>query len=375
MELAQRKLDRIREAWNNYFLDYAFCQERIHFTKEVATNYFGDLASYLDDTFPIISKKPFTDESKEHLGNAMALLQAIYVQQDLVDELMIIFGLPRSNNDFKKSNRDLRNHLIGHPISRDKKGNLTSTVLLRYDNPESEITYVYYESGNFYQGEMRGRSIDLIIEEHTKYMHRNLDIILKKIQKILYAYRKELKRILDSMKSYCHFEVLIEDTFTYFEEIRNLDHLYKKDRLLYYHSKRKDHPRYAHAIRLFRQDLKAGLREKIKDVAEYGKPVVIPPPYDPADHPPIEIIYVTADDFKGKRRKYKKDLGYELSKLQEKHHPLGLNYLLRRFAERPLVGDELRFMQANLHDDREYYAGYHYVTKLLKGQSSRMFYE
>lgn len=374
MELAERKLDRIRSAWNDYFLQYAFCQKEINYSEEVATNYFGDVVAYLDDTFPIISKKPFLDNDKEHLGNAMALLQAIYVQQDLMDELMIIFALPKSNNDFKKENRDLRNHLIGHPISRDKTGKLISTVFFRYDNPSNEISYVFYEWSNRYQGDMRFKSIDEIIEAHRKYLHRNFDIILKKIQTILYKQRKELKRVLSSMKNTRRFEPLVADTFIYFEEIANLDHLYKKDRLLYYYIKRKEHPRYAHAIRLFRGDLKQCLTETIADISSYGKPVTLPPPYDPASQPKIEIIYVDDDTFKGKRRKYKKDLGYEISKLHEKGHPLGLDYLLGRFADRPSVGDELRFMRSNLHDDTEYYAGYHYVKKLLKRVSSRMFY-
>lgn len=93
MDIIVKKLDKIREAWNFSFLDYDFCRRHINYTEEVATNYFGDIANYFDDTFPIISQTTFDDDRKEHLSNAIALLQAIYIQQDLMDELMIIFAL------------------------------------------------------------------------------------------------------------------------------------------------------------------------------------------------------------------------------------------------------------------------------------------
>ncbi len=375
MQLAKRKLDVIGQAWNSYFLEYQFCQKHINYSEEVATNYFGDVVSYLDDTFPIISREQFLDGRKNHLSSAMALLQAIFVQQDLVDELLVIFGLPKSNNDFKKTNRDLRNHLIGHPVSRSKDGKLVSTVFLRYDNPDEEIVYVLYETVNGFRGDMKHVSIDSIISDHTRYLHRNFDIVLKKIRTILYLQRKELKRMLASLDKKTKFAILVEDVFTYFEEFTEWDFTYKKERLREYYERRKEHRRYAYVITLFRKDLRTSLTERITDIGAYGKEITLPPPFDPTTVPEIKFISVTAETFKGKRRKYKKSMSYEFSKLQQKDHPLGLNYLLERFGDRPLVGDELRHMQANRYNDTEYYASYHYVKKLLRGIKSRMFYE
>ncbi len=373
-KLAKIKLDNIRVAWNHYFLEYRFCQGHINYNAETATNYFGDVVAYFDDTFKVISKEPFSNERSEHLGAAMALLQSIYVQQDLMDELMIMFGLPRSGNEHKKTNRDLRNRLIGHPVSRDRKGDLVSTVFLRYDNPVHEIIYVLYEMKDRFKGRMQAESIDHIIEEHIKYLNRNFNIILKKTKTILYKQKKELEKILTKLRDICKTPSIIEDVFAYYEAFSEWDYCYKKERLLEYWQKRKEHPRYAYIIKQFRKELKESLMEKIEDIKSFNKELVIPPPFDPSSIPPIKITVVTAETFKGKKRKFKTDLTYELSKLHQKDHPFGINYFLHRFGDTPLVGDELRHMKTNLYNDTEYFVGYRYVEKLLKVVLSDTFY-
>jgi hypothetical protein len=375
MDQIIKKLDKIREAWNFSFLDYKYCRQNINYTEEVATNYFGDIACYFDDTFPIISQTTFDDVRKEHLSSAIALLQAIYVQQDLMDELMIIFALPKSNDDFKVENRNLRNELIGHPISRDKKNkSLKSSVLFRYDNPTHEITYVLYEASNGFKGSGKSISISLIIERHDKYLNRNFDIILKKITSILFKHRKELKRILANLQKRVKFESLIEDVSTYFDKFSEFDYTYKTGRLLEYYQKRNEHPRYSYAIQLFKQELKTTLMEKIDSITSFGKEATFIKPTK-TESPKIKIIYVSAESYEGKKRRYKKNMNYEFSKLHQKDHPFGVDYFLERFGEWPKVGDELRHMKSNIYNDTEYYASYNYLKKLLKGVRSTMFYE
>ncbi|MBL0883183.1 MAG: hypothetical protein IBJ16_07550 [Chitinophagaceae bacterium] len=375
MELIIKKLDKIRDAWNFSFLDYDFCRKHINYSEEVATNYFGDIASYFDDTFPIISQSTFDDDRKEHLSSAIALLQAIYVQQDLIDELMIIFALPKSNSDFKEENRKLRNQLVGHPISRDKTNkSLSSSVLFRYDNPTHEITYVLYEASNGFKGSWRSISISSIIDRHEKYLNKNFDIILKKIITILFKHRKELKRILKSLPKRIKFELLIEDVFTYFDKFSEFDYTYKRERLLEYYQRRSEHTRYAYAIQLFKQELKATLIEKIDSIKSFGKECDIHSTL-PEIVSEIKIKFVSTGPYKGKKRRYKKDMSYEFGKLHQKDHPVGVDYFLERFGNWPTVGDELRHMKTNIYNDTEYYASYNYLKKLLKGVHSTMFFE
>lgn len=376
MELAKQKLDKINEAWNWYFLEYAFCQDRINYSEEVQTNYYGDLYAYFSDTFPLISKEPFGDGRKDHLGNAVALLQAIYVQQDLMDELMIIFGLPRSGSEHKEANRNLRNRLVGHPLSRDKKTKeLISTVFMRYDNPENEIAYILYEAPKYLNGQWKRESIDKIIEEHDRYLNRNLDIILRKIKKILYAQRKHLKQLHKKTKSKVFDASIIEDTFLYFEAIADDDHRFKKERLEEYYRRREEHPRYRYSITDFQQTLQSYLEEKIKDIETYGADATVPPPFDPSSLPKIKVTIVRPEDFDDRKIRHKDDLHYEFSKLLQKDHIFGLDYFIRTFSHMRDAAEELANMKAHKHNDTEYFASYYYLKEVMKGKSSNELYK
>lgn len=40
------KLDKIADIWNNFILEYKFCNKKIKFNDEIKTNYFGDILGY-----------------------------------------------------------------------------------------------------------------------------------------------------------------------------------------------------------------------------------------------------------------------------------------------------------------------------------------
>ena len=121
MNIIKSKLTKINFHWNEYYFIKEFFQEKINFTDEVKTNYYGDLNNYLHDTLDLV--KPFKKikSDKDYISQIIVLLQVIYTQQDLIDELLHIFKLQNSIKEDKNPNRDIRNELIGHPISRDKR--------------------------------------------------------------------------------------------------------------------------------------------------------------------------------------------------------------------------------------------------------------
>ncbi len=41
------KLDKIADIWNNFILEYKFCNNKIKFNDEIKTNYFGDILGYI----------------------------------------------------------------------------------------------------------------------------------------------------------------------------------------------------------------------------------------------------------------------------------------------------------------------------------------
>ena len=375
MELIKAKLKVIENAWEYYFRKYKFCQDRVAYTKDVATNYFFDITSYFDDTIALVSGKMIVNHHEHALSNAIVLLQSIFVQQDLMDELLYIFKLAESTELHKKKNRDLRNQLVGHPISKDSDG-LKSTVLIRYDNPGSDISYVLYERKNEFSGVRYNENIQAIIDEHQKYLHLNFDMLLDQINSVLKKYKIKLKTLLKKINEGNDDKLIVEQAFVYYESIDNEEYIYKKERLLEYEVRRNEHPRYASAVEQFKKELKEHLQYRIADIESYGEPVTEGPV---ADLEPIdEIIFETVTDetFAGiENRPFKKDISYELGKLHGKDWMVGVDYFIERFGSDPRMMAELTHMKDNLHNDTEYFAAYHYLVPMLEGVHSTMFYE
>lgn len=130
MEIINLKLSRITEFWNDFAWNYKIIQDRILWDEGVKTNYYGDILRYFEDTSNIIIKKPVEGNFEESIFYATGFLQIIYVQQDLTDELLQIFKIVKSDKEDKNPNRDIRNELIGHPISKDRNGRFRSSVFL-----------------------------------------------------------------------------------------------------------------------------------------------------------------------------------------------------------------------------------------------------
>lgn len=119
---------------------------------------FSDVYEYFRKTFELID----IDTEKEISVNDsffrfFGLLQIIYVQQDLIDAIAKVFGVNIENSPNRKINRELRDQLIGHPLSDErnsKKRNkkqfekntvkLKSTIILKNITPKT-FYYISYE--------------------------------------------------------------------------------------------------------------------------------------------------------------------------------------------------------------------------------------
>jgi hypothetical protein len=122
-EILDRKRSKISDIWNNYIWEYKFCNSKIKFTNDVKSNYFGDILNYFSDTFEIIYADKKTESFSENIENSISFLQAIYIQQDFIEELLHIFKCNVNKGILKQDpnysiNRELRNELVGHPIKK-----------------------------------------------------------------------------------------------------------------------------------------------------------------------------------------------------------------------------------------------------------------
>jgi len=112
----QQRIDRILRTWDNYFWEYDFLRKKINFTTELKTNCLADVLTYLDDTLPMTVGYEGNEDNANTLHNITGFLQLVYVQQDLIDEILRIFKLNKSVISDKDPNRKIRNELIWHPI-------------------------------------------------------------------------------------------------------------------------------------------------------------------------------------------------------------------------------------------------------------------
>ncbi len=123
MEVIKKKLHFIKDNWNTYFYNNSYFNKHLSSREEISTNYFGDIMHYFFDTFEILDTKKYMREDNcsftECISNSIMLLQTMYVHQDLMDEMLYIFKLKRSNSNDKIQIRqmDLCQYL-GHNFFR-----------------------------------------------------------------------------------------------------------------------------------------------------------------------------------------------------------------------------------------------------------------
>lgn len=258
------KLDRIADIWNYFIWEYDFCKRKIKFTPEVRTNYFGDILGYFQDTFDIIFDDRESKSRSDRFPNQISLLQSIYVQQDFIEELLLIFKCGIEKGDLKKDsnyfiNRDIRNELVGHPI-RKYKGEFISSCLFGYNGGKDKVTYLRYHKDNDYKFESMEFPIPEIIERHKDFLNKYFDKILNKLKLILLSFVKQIEKLQGFIDTQSFSEIL-NIASVYYESIFKDTYIYDKESLLKIYARRNEHRRYQNLIDKFYNDLKNGLKE------------------------------------------------------------------------------------------------------------------
>jgi hypothetical protein len=363
MEDVKEILEKITDAWNFYFWKNKFCQNQINFTEEVRTNYYGDILSYFNDTLELLTDVKPEKEFNKSIFQTFAILQIIYTHQDLIDELLYIFKLSKSTKSDKQTNREIRNELIGHPIRRKPIGNeLISSVFFGREFKNGTIHYILYSKDNNFSGKEVVCSLNNIIQRHNEFLNKHLNIIWKKIESVLRLLKKKLTTLETLANTKNDFRKLVNLVDHYFDSFFKENYLFKSETLLNCFERQNEHPRYAHAIRLFLDSLKEYVQRTIKNIDEIISNEIehfdasIPEIVDTYSTTNYELVGVATSNH----------LPYELSKLFEKHPVFGVSYFQIKFNNDIEVARELLNMKKNMNDDLEYYASYEYLCYLLK---------
>lgn len=362
METHSAHIEKIRHCWNYYFWDFKYCQSRIRFDEEIKTNYFGDILSYFITTYSCLKRLNHHSDSNDSIFQSIGVLQIIYVHQDLIDELLYIFKLEKSKREDKFPNREIRNKLVGHPISRGQKNELISSSFFGDEFQNGDIHYILYsKENNFKSQEIKYHLAD-IINRHDIFLEKYLTIILEKIEIILREFQNELVYLNEIVNSNLHFKKIVNLVSHKYERIFRENYLFNIEILERCFDKQDEHPRYKHIVTLFLNTLKEYLPESIINIEELFSDKY----KDEFIESPKIILQYASQSENSESEVEKRNMRYEYQKLFEKHPVFGLRYFKNRFSNDVEILRELSNMEQNEEDVLEFYSSYEYLETLLK---------
>lgn len=373
------KLKQVTDIWNYFILDYKFCSNKVKFNSDVKTNYFGDILGYFSDTIDIVFTESNYHNYPDKFVFTISFLQAIYVQQDLIQEMLEIFKTGIEKGDLKKDptysiNRDLRNELVGHPI-RKFEGRLISSTLFSYQAKNDEIQYLRYHADNNFDFETKTFKIPEIQIRHKEFLEKYLDIILEKLKTILNEFLNELNKFENVIRKN-DFKTILKLAELYFEAIFKSEYLYEKLTLLELYDRREEHLRYEKYIDKFYRDLRTQLQDERKFVQEVFEPKpIINSSTEKKDFPEIQIVFTNPSKRNKNKKPEKETYTYELSKIATRRNPSDFDFfggMLRdKCAKNHLILSELEHMKNNIFNEIEYYTSFNLICEELDEKKSR----
>lgn len=365
------KLERIADTWNYFIWEYKFCSNKIKFNEDVKTNYFGDILGYFNDTLEIVFTNNRYSDYSAKFSFTISFLQAMYIQQDFVQEMLEIFktGIDKGNlkqDPLYSINRNLRNELVGHPI-RKFEDNLISSTLFSYQEKEDEIQYLRYHKDNNFKFESKTYTIAEIQERHGAFLEKYFDIILVKLKTVLNEYLLEIDKLEKVIENH-EFETVLKLVELYFEAIFKSDFVYDKISLLKIYSRKDEHIRYQNFINRFYIDLKTAISEKrnfVKDIFE--RTLIDNSMQEILSLPTIQIVYTNNSEPLNEKRK--ETYHYEIGKIATKRNQLDFDcfggLLKAKCQNNEIVLNELDHMERNINDEIEYYTSLRLVCREL----------
>jgi hypothetical protein len=342
----EAKISRISDAWRQFFLEYESCKKEINYNSEVRTNYVADVFIYLRDTLPFLLETGNHDDSMKNVFNVFGLLQAIYVHQDLMGELLFIFKLPQSSDQNKSINRNLRNELVGHPLRR-RNDQLISSVFLGRGFHAGSINYVRYDYPDGFKSKVIDHSWNDILTRHFNFLNTCLDQMGKKIGTVIKKFQKNLVEFLPLIAT-IPFEKVIDLTTHRFEILFKHNDAYDKQFLISCDQQSSSHPRYKFLKDLFLSELTECITQTILTTEKFINPQPVKKHQAEIPRFTVELVQpgqLSEQQIRDIQRPGR--LSYEFSKLYEDHPVFGVDFFMQTYGADPIIHDELQLMKAN----------------------------
>ncbi|EPH14070.1 hypothetical protein HMPREF9713_00270 [Myroides odoratimimus CCUG 12700] len=353
------KLERLTKVWRNIISQHDFFSREIFRNQNVELKFVGNILGYLEDTSEVIYNFKETNNRVEKFYSQIGLLQSIYTQQDLIVELLKIFGFNKNElrlwqDENYKINRDIRNELIGHPMSYKKKSRgeeneFVSSCLFGYDGDKSNITYLKYSKENNFECRVEEHTVSDILLRHERFMSHYLEKILEKIKQEVVVFIKKLECFNIEIK-YTNVEKSLNDIDLYFEIMYSSWKISDKNTLLSILARIEDHDRYKNFINCFLDTLKSTVIDVRAEANEFLD---------------LQNELPSFSDPK-KDIKPNNNVSRAIGKLIDKNNfVLYSNILKRQCSDNVVVYQELKHMEDNLEDDIEYYTALRLIHKEL----------
>ncbi|MDY0143768.1 MAG: hypothetical protein RBR97_17925 [Bacteroidales bacterium] len=367
------KLKQIKDIWNNFILDYEYCSKKIKSNRDIKSNYLGDILGYFNDTIDIVFVDNYNQKYPDKFGFTISFLQAIYVHQDFIQEMLEVFKTGIEKGELKNDpsysiNRNIRNELVGHPI-RKIEGKLISSTLFSYQAKNDEIQYLRYHIDNNFDIESKTYKILEIQIRHREFLEKYLDIILEKLKIILNEYLNELKKLENVIKK-GNLETIIKLVELYFESFFEIGYLYKRKPLTEICKRRSEHIRYERYITKFLNDLTSEIQEKRNYVREVCEPKQTIISLQVKKKLSKIKFATTRQSVKINNEKpVKENYIYELDKIATRRNPSDFEFfggMLRvKCKDNHLIINELEHMKNNIYNEIEYYTSYNLICEEL----------
>lgn len=366
------KLILISEIWNNFIWNYRYCSSQIKFNGDAQTNFFGDILGYFEDTLDIIFESERVKTNKnEKFSYAISFLQAIYIQQDFIEELLTLFKTTIDkgdliNDELYTINRLIRNEFIGHPIRR-VNGQFISSTLFNYQTNSNEIGYAIYHRENNFEFNIQTHLIEVIQERHILFLEKYLDIIILKLHEILLDYQNKLEslqKVIDKKD----IKTILKLAELYFESIFESSFLFNKESIINIFLRTTEHNRYLKFIDKFLYELKSEVNFKIDWIVELDKKrkkrEEVSDRKNEKHSSPKKNSKKKQMLIKTKHRECD-SYNYVIQKLTTNRTQENFEFysqiLVNNMPDNDLIQIEINHMKRNLQDDIEYYTSLHLI--------------
>ena len=384
-EVIRKKLDLLNTIWVDYFFSYPYFENKVKFTEEEKTNYVGVLFGYFRDSLDIVFSEPPKQFNSyvEKFSFQIALLQSIYVQQDLTEELLRVFktGIERNklNEDENFSiNRQIRNELIGHPISRDKNKNLISSTVFGYEKSGNSIQYLKYEFPDE-KNVVQIVEINDVLERHNTFLNTYLDKLLNVSFPKLKNFKKEVLDVLNILLSQSNNDNVIR-----FYEIHFSLKFERENEITLTELKelptKKLHLRYIHSFNIYIDYINDFCKDSIERIEKILNEKFIQSTSDSSLESQLifpKITFVESDNRDETNSFFKrKNYNYELGKLISKRNLSDFDFYASSICDENANDDtiiqEIEHLRKKLNNKMEYICGWNYLSYLLSNKLNKI---